>query len=237
MTDLWPRLPIGQAFALFAEEETPAPLLSHPAQTFAPTGGTRIAEDRVNALVDELVVAAQRAGFPGTSTAAQRVAFDREAAFVLTRHMKIPWAEASAREVWHFLALVALPHVTQWRFGRGNRERWIASDLTRHTWARLWWHGTVFESAPDVLRSLSESDLNQLLERRAIGGDARLTVHLSRAVISATGDGEHRRAVIRDSTARFRRRLAFTDPFAMTDDELASLCATLVSESSGAVGT
>ena len=101
---------------------------------------------------------------------------------------------------WSFVALVPLPQLTYWRFGFGNRERWIAGDLTRHTWARLWWQAVVFEGHVELLAALSESDLNQLLERRIIGGDPRLTRALRHAV---TGCQEaSRRILIRDAAKR-----------------------------------
>lgn len=231
MTQLWPRLSFADAGALFATEDMDQFRTSHPSQTYAPVGGHRVSSDQVEDLRAELIALAKAYGYPTGATASDRVAFDRAAAFRLAQHMDLSWAEASAREIWNFLALVPLATLTDWRFGKSNRERWIASDLTRHTWARLWWHAVVFKEAPDVLAALSESDLNQLLERRAIGGDTGLTIAMARAVIRASADGDNRRFIMRDSTARLRRRLAFMDTSAMSDDDLHKFCSELVSSS------
>ena len=234
MTQLWPRLPFGKAIEAFADEVPVDPekvRLTSANQEFGATGGNRVGESEIGDLRSELTLCASNFGYPQAASSTDRIAFDRSAAFVLTRHMEMSWSEASTREVWNFLALVPLERLTEWRFGRTNRERWIASDLTRHTWARLWWQGTIFAAAPDLLAQLSESDLNQLLERRAIGGDQRLTVALAEAVVHATADGDGRRAVIRDATARVRRRLAFTETSAMSASGLELLCAALVDES------
>ncbi len=126
------------------------------------------------------------------------------------------------------MSLVLLPHLTMWRFGTGNRERWVATDLTRHTWARLWWQATVFAGQEDLLNAMSESDLNQLLERRRIGGDPRLVCCLARAVVAAPTDVP-RRFVIRDSTRRLRRWLAFLDASALNVDQMNDVCSELVS--------
>jgi len=85
-------------------------------------------------------------------------------------------AEAGNRDVWSFTALVALPHLTRWRFVTRNRERWLASDLTRHTWARLWWQVTVFEREPQraVARVVSEyADYNRVSSTAAVLWDVR----------------------------------------------------------------
>jgi hypothetical protein len=236
MTQLWPRLAFGDALDLYQSDPVTG-RMAHPSQTFAATGGTRVGEIQIVNLADALQGAAADVGYPEPPPNAGRISFDRRAAFVLTQQMDLSWSEASAREVWSFLALVPLAHLTDWRFGRNNRERWIASDLTRHTWARLWWQGTVFAAVPDVLGALTESDLNQLLERRVIGGDIRLTVAISRAVVSVPADEERRRDVIRDVAARLRRRLAFTDPFAMSDTDLDEFARSLVTETLVALGS
>jgi hypothetical protein len=146
--------------------------------------------------------------------------------------MDLSWSEAAANDVWSFLALIAVPDVTRWRFRADNRERWIATDLTRHTWARAWWRGTVFATRPDLLAELSESDLNQILERRVIGGDPRLAIALSDALIIATRSATgQRRLLIRDAAARLRRRLAFIDARSLDDEAIVELCSTQIADS------
>jgi hypothetical protein len=233
MTANWPQLPGSIAADLFSElsSQTDAlrPVSKDPRQIYSPVG-SRVAEVTVKQLIEDVTETAVQYGFPGSSSTESRIQFDRTAAFVLTQHMDISWAEAGNRSMWSFVALVPLPHVTLWRFGTKNRERWIASDLTRHTWARLWWHATVFRDSPELLGALSESDLNQLLERRSIGGDARLTREVARAVIASNDSGVPRRFIIRDSTKRLRRWLAFLDVRSLDDSGLAAMCSLLVSE-------
>lgn len=228
MTTLWPRLPAAVADSEFETLPPTAPRsggLRHPAQVYTPVGGARATDADVRDLVVGLETVAARHGHPGQPPGAARVAFDRDAAGALRTCLDLSWSEAGQPGTWSFLALVVLPHLTHWRFGRGNRERWIASDLTRHTWARLWWQAVVFEDDPQLLLDLTESDLNQLLERRTIGGDPRTTCALGRAVVEHTPEGGNaRRAVIRDATARLRRRLEFLDPAAADDDGLRALC-------------
>ncbi|WP_426564279.1 hypothetical protein ACPPVT_00100 [Angustibacter sp. McL0619] len=161
------------------------------------------------------------------------MAFDRTVTPVLRETIDVSWAEAASREVWHFVALVALGDLTEWRWSdqrTRNVERWIASDMTRHTWGRLWWRAAAFEQSPGLLNQLSESDLNQLLERRIIGSNPLLLVAVARSVLEAPDRGVPHREVIRDSTKRLRRFLAFLDDLALGPDQLRGLTDRLVSE-------
>lgn len=204
------------------------PRSSHPDQIWAPVGG-RVPSRRIRELGDALSSLGERYGFPESAAPEARVAFDRDAAPIVRGHMDLSWAEAGNRDLWSFTSLVALPHLTKWRFGTENRERWVAVDLTRHTWARLWWQAVVFADHEEILAALSESDLNQLLERRSIGGDPRLVLEIARAVTGFSGNAP-RRAVIRDVTLRLMRYLAFVDVRALTDQQIRDLCSLLMAE-------
>lgn len=231
MSELWPHLPSVVGTTLYAEVTAgrpPAPRESHPEQTWSPVGG-RVAPKRVRELIETVSTTAKEYGYPQPASNDARISFDREAAKVIRGQLDLSWAEAGNRDLWSFLSLVVLPHVTMWRFGPGNKERWIATDLTRHTWARLWWQAVVFAGHEHVLAALSESDLNQLLERRSIGGDPRLVREMARAVIDLAANSP-RRPVIRDVTARLRRYLAFLDVRALTDQQIQDLCRTLTNE-------
>jgi len=233
----WPQLPEGIAAVEFGEivasGTVPEPKSRHPNQVYSPVGG-RVSDGTIEDLIHELTKLAIPYGFPAEATDSARVAFDRAASPVLLRRMEISWADAGNPRLWSFMALVPLPHLTYWRFGFGNRERWMASDLTRHTWARLWWQAVVFEGHQQLLNDLSESDLNQLLERRVIGGDPRLTRALAYAVRAI--EGPPRRMLIRDATKRLRRLLAFVDARSLNDEQVAMLCAEVVSQSARAQG-
>lgn len=236
---LWPRLPADVATALFVELDAdgalPFAVDSHPAQVYAQVGG-RVSNQDVKRLRDELGIVAAQFGFGTRPPSRQeRVDFDRAAARRLRDAMDLSWAEAGSRDVWSFVSLVALPDITEWRWfhtlPKRNRERWVASDLTRHTWARLWWQVTAFADAPETLDRLNESELNQFLERRVIGGNPRLLGALARESLSAIDQGVPRRPLIRDTTRRLRRRLAFIDDMALDDAQLAHFARTTVHES------
>ena len=231
MSVRWPQLPDTIASDLWEGIRDGSDLVQgfeHAHQVYSVVGARATPED-VQSLVESVVDIARNHGFPEASPPDQKVAFDRAAAPALLSAMNLDWNEASKRGVWSFLSLVALPKVTHWRFGVGNHERWIATDLTRHTWARLWWQAMVFKGHHDLLASLSESDLNQLLERRAIGGDPRLVRALGAAVIAASTEIP-RRAVIRDVTSRIRRRLAFVDIHSLDDQQLDEMCRSMTQE-------
>ncbi|MEV6306045.1 hypothetical protein AB0M02_41995 [Actinoplanes sp. NPDC051861] len=232
MTVLWPYIPEAVAVALYAEVadgKQMVPASAHESQLWAPVGA-RISTRQVTDLVTTMVGVAERFGFPTPAPAERRIAFDREAAFLIRAGMDLTWSEAGNRGIWSFMSLVALPHLTEWRFGTDNNERWIATDLTRHTWARLWWQAVVFEGRESLLAALSESDLNQLLERRSIGGDRRLVAAMASAIIDVPADLS-RRLLIRDVSRRLRRYLAFVDVKALDDSQVDMLCRKLCTDS------
>jgi hypothetical protein len=230
----WPQIPVSIAEVeyqnIVSSADEPKPRNRHPDQIYSAVGG-RVGDVAVQHLIDEMTAAAGRLGYPDQASTEARIQFDRDSASILRSHMDISWADAGNRRLWSFISLVALPHLTHWRFGSGNRERWIASDLTRHTWARLWWQAIVFEDHEELLGQLNESELNQLLERRTIGGDPRLVRTFAKAVVQAT-EGAGRRRVIRDATKRLRRLLAFIDPLALDDGQVDEICVSVVAESS-----
>lgn len=229
MNQLWPRLSAGGGRQLLEElvesgEAFQAGANVHPLQTFAATGGSRVTPKTVTALADIIDEIARRKGYPDASPSADRIAFDREAAEAIFGFMDVTAFEASQPGVWTFLSVVAMPEITQWRFGFDNRERWIASDLTRHMFARLWWQAFTFGQPIlgggvdyRLLRSLSESDLNQLTERRSLGGNHRL----ARAVAAELAAHPKRgRAIIRHVARKLRRLGAFIDFASLSDNDI-----------------
>ncbi len=232
MSILWPRLTHTIAIAQFELIKTaiPAGATSHPAQIYSAVGGRHATAKEIEDLSDELRELAQTFGFPKRTGDTERIQFDRQSAEVVHRHMDLSWSEAAARDIWSFVALIALPDVTYWRFGLRNVERWVASDLTRHTWGRLWWQYVTFVDEPGLLDALTESDLNQLLERRSIGGDRRLVKALARGIVNRETDSDGRRRLIREVTAQMRRRLAFVDVRSLDDERLASLVSRLIEQ-------
>lgn len=239
VSTLWPRLagPIASAILDRAAGVSIVDLrglsaLEHPAQIYAPTGGTRALQSQIAAVQRVMREVAEGFGYPSVVDSPEtRVRFDRAAAPRLLATMELLPAEAGVREVWSFLATVVLPDVTAWRFGDRNRERWIASDLTRHMFARLWWQAWVFgeQSATgaisfDLLDRLSESDLNQLLERRNIGGNPPLARNLAKALLARQDTDVAWRDLVRDATCRVLRRLAYIDVLALDEGQMFSQC-------------
>ena len=227
MTVLWPRLPAavaGEEFERVRSNGPGDPRVHHPAQVYTPVGGRRATDAEIRSVITRLTELASEHGYPQAAPDHVRIAFDRRATTLLHDAIELNWSEAGQRDTWSFLALVALPHLTRWRFGTNNPERWIATDLTRHTWARIWWQAVVFARDSALLDALTESDLNQLLERRTMGGDPRIICALARSIVDHTPAGTGRRPLIRDVTARLLRRLAFIDAHALGDTALVHLC-------------
>lgn len=229
----WPQISASIAEmeykSLLGSVEEPKARSRHPDQVYSPVG-VRATDVTVQRLIDELSDMAVTHGYPDQPSSQSRMIFDRDAASVLRKHMNISWASAGSTRLWSFVSLIALPHLTRWRFGYDNRERWIASDLTRHTWARLWWQAVTFENHQDLYTRLNESELNQLLERRVIGGDPRLVATFARAVLESDL-GVARRTLMRDATKRLNRLLAFIDPLALDDNQVRGMCDGIVAES------
>lgn len=230
---IWPRLSRSAAVSewqrLVAHERARGNSLLHDAHWRAV--GLRV-DDEPEYLESALTDLARSHGFPQAVGADRFAAFDREAASAIRDIVDVPFAEASAEEVWSYISIAILPAVTQWRFGLRNRERWVGTDLTRHTWARLWWQGEMFRAEPELLAQLSESDLNQIFERRSIGGDKGLVRALARALPAVQRD---RRAVLRDAMKRLRRLLAFVQTAGLTDTELDALVSDVIERSFASV--
>lgn len=235
MSQLWPRLSAGPARVLHDERRTLgvealADLSSaeHPRRTYAATGGARVSDGQVLALVRELRSGAEEFGYPAPSDDHGRTAFDRAASEVLFRHMQINTVEGANDEVWNFLALVAAPDIVRWRWPESkNVERWISSDRTRHMYARLWWQALTFvefaiDGRPDfsLLRSLTERDLNQITERRSIGGVPRLARAVARMASTGGSRDSDGSRLVRRITPPLRRRITFIDFSALTDEQI-----------------
>ncbi|QSE93907.1 hypothetical protein JWS13_37570 [Rhodococcus pseudokoreensis] len=243
MTYLWPRL--SAAFGTSAFDKFSGKSVSelkglardhHAHVTYAATGGTRVTKSQAGALAEKLREIGEAYGYPEAPNNTQRIGFDRAAAELIYTTMDITSVEASNRGVWNFLSIVTLPDLTMWRFEDRNIERWIARDLTRHMFSRLWWQGMTFAiptpDGPDfsLLRALTESDLNQITERRSLGGNPRLAQALARIVTESEAGGG-RRELIRDVTPALRRMLAFVDFSTLSNDQIDDHVRELISRS------
>jgi hypothetical protein len=248
MTDddslLFPRLPKAVAERVY-ERLVDLPLTvvsnewatSHPDAVIAPIGGTEVAEPELAELRNEIVAAAHEAGFPDQSNDKHRAAFDLCAAEILTSKMTIVPAEAIEPDVWAFLGVVLLPDVTFWRFENRPIDRILGTDLTRHAFARLWWRAYQLRDLRpgDGLAGLAripESAMNQLFERRNIGGNRILVRALGRVLTAPDSAWQETadRALLRDAVKRVQRLLPFVAFESFEDADLETFVRDLFTE-------
>lgn len=232
MTTLWPRLDRPVAELRFAElrglridELAGRADVTHPAQRWASAGGGRATTEELRELRSAVVSVAENFGYPDALLDAFRIPFDRALAPVVRDAMAMAVAEALDRSVWNFTTLVLAPDLTAWRFGVANAERWVCSDRTRHMFSRLWWQASQLTTVTDGVRDaslldrLSESDLNQLLERTSIGGCRPLVMALARAIV-ALDDSVRSRDVVREASLRILRVTSVVDPYGLDTGQL-----------------
>ncbi|MDI6099237.1 DUF6339 family protein [Actinoplanes sp. NEAU-A12] len=245
---LYPRLTPLAARAVLAEHtgKTLEALrrgaeLRHPDMYYAATGGEPAGVEHLTVLADKLRGSVVDHGYPNAVTDAAHISADRALAAAMIDTMRLRPSEAAAKDLWTFLAVGLLPDVVAWRWQSPTSEqRWICSDITRHALGRLWWQAYTLGTRTAVgttdtalLQRLSESDLNQIFERRAIGGRPALARAIARAVTDPDLAPPHiaRRRIIRDVTKRVRRLLPFTLFLTLPDERLQTRIDDLVRES------
>jgi hypothetical protein len=242
---LYPRLSDAEGRILldrirFQDVETLArdARLDHP-KVYAPTGGIPAGRDQLEAVADAIRQCAKGYGYPHSIGDGTR-AFDRALAPVVFEHTDMAPAEAAAPEVWTYMATRLLPDVVMWRWQpKYNEERWIGRGLVRHTFGRLWWQANALGvPAGDgrdyaLLDTLSETDLNQIFERRNIGG----TPPLAQALVSelaaphVAASGLPRRDIVRDVTKRVCRLIPFTSFLSLDEPQIRTRLRDVVTES------
>jgi hypothetical protein len=209
---------------------------THPLMTWPATGAARVTPQELANLRTDILAAAEDHGWPEPLSQDLQRTFDLTLARILWDHAELSPAEAGFGDVWSFLALVLVPDVVWWRAGAStNVERLVATDLTRHTLARLWWRALLFthglddpEQGWELWRSseIGEADLDQIQTRR--GGYGR-SPKVFRAVVRlyplftelAAASGVERRRLWRDQYLRWLLRLgAFTDFSGLPEDEV-----------------
>lgn len=225
MTRLYPRLLPSEATRLFDEIDGLTPnqielLDGEAAHVFAAAGGDRMETADVGELRAEVTACAREFGYPAVGRLDELIAFDRTLARWLHQELDMAAGEAASRSVWAYFGLVVAPHVAAWRFPARQagytRERFDGSDLTRNTFARLWWRAEVLRSTgPDadpyaLLDALGEEAMDQLMARRR---SLAASPALARAIIVAARAREDDldRAVFRDALQRLLRLSAFID--------------------------
>lgn len=181
MTKLYPRL--MKRFALQIHEELRTVAIedlrargqtTHELMTWPAVGAARITEGELAVLAASLRRVADDHGWPAPLRADELSAVDLALARRLHETVSLSPAEAGFGELWSFLTLVLVPDVAFWRAsGSENVERFVCTDLTRHTFARLWWRAHYFTYGLDdaeegwaLLGQMREADLDQVMTRR-----------------------------------------------------------------------
>jgi hypothetical protein len=183
---LFPRLPNRYALEVYAEQAVLTPdqiegAAAHRLMIWPATGADRIGEADLLAIRDRLLEVVQSHGYPAPLSRSAQNGVDIDLAQALWGTTDLAPAEAGFPDVWSFLALVLVPEIVWWRAsGSTNVERFVASDLTRHTLARLWWRAQLFTWGLDdpndgweLWRTspIGEAELDQIQTRR--GGYGR----------------------------------------------------------------
>ncbi|MEU4673839.1 DUF6339 family protein [Amycolatopsis sp. NPDC023774] len=235
MSVLFPRLLPRQAQALYDQYQALAiedleqqVALRHDSAVYAATGGDRVREKDLEKLRQAIVAAAREAGFPGRATTNDQTNFDRKIAVLLHQTSGLAPAEAAARDIWAFLALVVLPDVSFWRFEKRTDERFLAKDLTRHVFGRLWWRAHLVHD-PDstepyaALTILGEAAFDQIYaRRRALGGSPQLVRSILRVWQEIDTGGVNATDLLKDFLKRLLRLGAFMSFETLEDERLAA---------------
>lgn len=235
---LWPRMDRSAAVRrLESLGESCGPDIDLSTDKFSFSGvGTRAVAKEIELLRNGVVAIATEYGFhprygydqdndPGDDG---RSAFDAAIFTALPHLLPMNWSEAGSREVWSWVAIAVLPDVTHWRWkwrrksGNWNAERWIGSDLSRHTWARQWWRSVQLADDPDLATLIREAEFNQITERAdTIGANPLLVTTFARRFLEyAETASLSRRDLLRDAAQRLLREMHFIDDSAMGATEL-----------------
>ncbi len=203
--------------------------------TWTATGASRITVRGLEKLRDALVDSLAELPFGEALSTAQRNHFDAQTTRVYAAQAGLFPAEAANVEIWSYHALVLTPDLALWRWRHmepPNIERFLGLDLTRHTFARLWWRWYTFTSGRinDVagwalLERLGEADIDQLQSRRnAYGVDPPIVRALAEVYLEvkqrSADEGLPSRPVWRDLLKRLLRRGAFVAFGAMQPESL-----------------
>ncbi|WP_420881641.1 hypothetical protein [Rhodococcus sp. (in: high G+C Gram-positive bacteria)] len=235
---LWPRMDRSAAERRLEElGETTGPEVDLTTDHFSFSGvGQRASRREIEALRNRIVEIASNYGFnvrygfdqDGDPGDEGRSRFDADVFAALPELMPMNWSEAGSRDLWSWCAVALLPDVTHWRWkhrrqsGRWNLERFIGSDLTRHTWARQWWRAVQLAAAPALVELVKEAEFNQLTERAdTIGANPLLVSTFAQRFLKYAEESEVvRRDLLRDATQRLLREMYFVDDSLLSDFDL-----------------
>jgi hypothetical protein len=192
--------------------------LAQVGETYGATGGTPMRHQELVRLQNEIRVVARQHGFPAQLTREKAAQWDQRTAVLLYERMGVTPHEASQPGVWQYLCCCAVPDVVRWRFpgkdDKGtNADRFMGGR--RNALGRLWWRAFVLkdphvpsEESHNLLRSLGEDELVQLMERPAVFGNRRLVQAAARTFLAEAGKGGVvRQTLMREMQRRLVRRL------------------------------
>lgn len=249
MSLLYPRLMSSAAHELYGalrgrdvEELRRDSTVIHPSAVFAATGGVRVTPKRLAELAEEVREVASTYGYPFPVATARVAAFDSAVAKVLHARADLVPSEAAVRSLWAFLGLVVLPDVSVWRFPGLNRDRFLATDITRHALGRLWWRAELLwdeqSSEPyDLVDAFGEAAFDQVFaRRRSIGGSRDLVRVLARHYKTVRSpEGVPDRLLLQDVLKRLLRLGSILELDALDESQLLSLVEELVAASLAAL--
>ena len=142
--------------------------------------GSRVTQEKLAALRDEVISLAEKFGFPDTATeTSSKRKFNRGLSSVLHHSMQISPSNAARREVWSYLSMILLPDVAMWRYPDleparvlGQAERSINRNFLRSAWWRAEVLGADSNDPPAVFL---EDNLVHIMEVTGLFGNKRIT--------------------------------------------------------------
>lgn len=162
--------------------------LEHEDAIFTQTGGRNITHDELQEICEEVRSLARESGYPEPLKRKEQAQFDALASQWLYESLDIPIAEAIRKEVWSFLALVALPDIAKWRFPDFHQSRLLGG--LRNVFQRMWLRAFLFdlgaEGASDerrwfLLEHLTEDAMVAIVERPSISANPMIARHIGLA--------------------------------------------------------
>ena len=198
--------------------------------SYGASGGHR-AEDLPDLIAQKLREIAVSAGFPENMSQVARAKFDQEAAIVLAAMPELATGESLRDDVWAFIATIAAPDVTAWRFPDKAEHRFEGG--VRNVFQRLWVRGSVLdrgEGADDrwgLVKLLSEDASVQIFERPSIASSRPLAMALAEGWVRMAARVGRRamEPIMRRATKVFRVRNEVFDIASLPPDEREAMVA------------
>jgi hypothetical protein len=215
---LFPRLPgvVGTAVWENLKDMNTAVLsqqvsYSHELASFAQTGGSRVDENHLKTIRDNIHQIACQYGFPDSYDRQSRADFDTDCAVWLYGNCEMRIGEALRKDVWTFLALILMPDICRWRFPTGGRDRFLGG--IRNVFQRLWLRAFLLHDdsgdgvSRQLLSQLSEDAFVAVTERPGLSSNPRVARKIAEAwskVSETIGSGKME-PVHRDAMKRLRQ--------------------------------